>query len=505
MLRFLDGFLDKITMYRLVLYGLIGLVSVAVIFGFFGMLPYSPLSIIFSVAFLLTVSLITNAIFSSVFEAPTNIESAYITALILSLILTPLRTIHDIPLLGWAAVLAMSSKYILAMRKKHIFNPVAIAAVLTALWMGQSANWWVGTSIMAPFVAALGIGIVRKIRREDMVWTFFAVAFVTEVFFTLYHGGNIASTLQILLLHSSLLFFAFLMLTEPLTTPPTKGLQMYYGGLVGFLFSPHMHLGSFYSTPELALVIGNLFSYIVSPKQKLLLKVKEKLQWGEDIVDFVFAPKEKLSFAAGQYMEWTLPHTKTDSRGNRRYLTIASSPTEDTLHLGVKFYPQSSSFKKALLSLSDKTSLVGGSLAGDFTLPKDRSEKLAFFAGGIGITPFRSMIKYCIDTNQKRSIVLLYANKVASEIAYTDVFEEARKLGIKTVYTLTDTTSVPPHWQGRVGRITKEMIKEEIPDFIERTFYLSGPHAMVTAYEDTLKEIGVPALQIKKDFFPGYA
>lgn len=264
-------------------------------------------------------------------------------------------------------------------------------------------------------------------------------------------------------------------------------------------------MGSLYSTPELALVTGNIFSYLVSPKQKLYLRIKEKLQYGTDVIDFVFAPtSSRMSFSPGQYLEWTLPHNSPDDRGNRRYFTIASSPTEESIHLGVKFYPQGSSFKKALAALDEKTPIVAGSLAGDFTLPDDPNTKLVFIAGGIGITPFRSMIKYCIDLHQKRPIIVLYANKVVSEIAYGDVLQEAEKVGIKTVYTLTDTQSAPKNWKGRTGRITPEVIKEEVPDFMERIFYLSGPHAMVTAYEETLTGMGVPQSHIKKDFFPGF-
>ncbi len=504
-MQFLDTFLDKITMYRLVLYGLIGLVVVAIILSFFHIVPYSPGSILFSTAFILFLSLLTNGIFSRVFEAPTNVESVYITALILVLIIAPFRTASDLPILFWAPILAMASKYILAINKKHLFNPAAIAIVLTALWLNSPANWWVGTMAMAPFVLILGILIVRKIRRLEVVASFVIVAIETEVVFTMLHGGNVAATVQGLLLHSSFLFFASIMLTEPFTMPPTRGLRVFYGVLIGFLFSPHIHLGSLYATPELALVVGNVFSYLVSPKDKLFLHLKEKVAYGTDIVDFIFAPTTtRLSFAPGQYMEWTLPHEDPDTRGNRRYFTLASSPTEDCIHVGVKFYPQGSSFKRALAALSSATPFVAGNLAGDFTLPDDQKVKLVFMAGGIGITPFRSMMQYCLDTHQNRDITLLYANTRPSEIAYLDVLKEAQKAGMQVVMTITDEKSVPKDWHGKVGRITADMIREAVPDYKDRMFYLSGPHSMVRAYKDILLKMGVQPGQIKKDFFPGY-
>lgn len=492
-------------MYRLLLYYLIGLLIMAFIFSIFKILPFNPFELLVSVSFITFVCWVTNKIFSKVFNAPTNIESVYISALILALIISPIKSIQDVWLFFWAGVLTMASKYIFAINKKHIFNPVAIAVVLTSIGFNGSASWWVGTLEMAPFVLIGGLLVIRKIRREDLIFGFFVSALTTVAAFSLFFSGNMVNTMRHLLLNSSLLFLAFVMLSEPLTTPPTKELQILYGAFVGFLFAPQLHIAGIYSTPELALVIGNIFSYTVSPKYKLLLRLKEKIQHGTDILDFNFFLDKKLAFVPGQYMEWTLQHDNPDSRGNRRYLTIASSPTEDTLRLGVKFYPNGSSFKKTLANLDQNTPVVGGQLSGDFTLPKNPQEKCVFIAGGIGITPFRSMIKYLIDTKQSRPVVLFFANKVASEIVYSDVFEQARnELGIKTVYTLTDQNSIPQDWQGKVGRIDANMIQSEVPDFMERVFYLSGPHTMVTGYEKTLKEMGIKDNQIKKDFFPGF-
>src|SRR5260370_1410080 len=120
-------------------------------------------------------------------------------------------------------------------------------------------------------------------------------------------------------------------------------------------------------------------------------------------------------------MEFTLAHPHSDSRGNRRYFTLASSPTENLVHLGIRFYDQGSSFKQAMFQMNGKTQFVAAQIAGDFTLPTDPSQKLVFIAGGIGITPFRSMLKYLLDTHQRRDIVMFYANRRVDEIVYKDV------------------------------------------------------------------------------------
>lgn len=505
-MEFIDSFLDRITMYRLVLYYLFSLIGIAALFGFFGIISINPFYLIFSLTFLITICWITNNIFSFIFKAPTNVESVYITALILALIIRPAQSIHDLPILFWSGVLAISSKYILAINKKHIFNPVAIAVILTDIGIGISANWWTGTTAMMPFVVIGGLLIVKKIRKEYFIFTFFIVALATVGIFSMLSGGNYIEYIQKTLLHSSLFFLGFVMLTEPLTTPPTKNLQIIYAAIVGFLFAPQINIAGFYSTPEMALCIGNIFSYLVSPKFKLMLNLKEKIQYGADILDFTFFLDKKFLFLPGQYMEWTLPHKSPDSRGNRRYFTIASSPTEDTLKLGIKFYPNGSSFKRNLANLSNQFPLTGGQLAGEFTLPQNLNKKCVFIAGGIGITPYRSMIKYLIDTKEKRQIALLYSNRLASEIAYKDIFDEANKeLGIKTIYTLTDEENIPNNWTGEKGRINSDMIMRNIPDYLERIFYLSGPHTMIEAFEKVLKDMNVKNKNIKKDFFPGLA
>lgn len=283
---------------------------------------------------------------------------------------------------------------------------------------------------MLPVVLLGGILLVYKLRQGELALIFITSSLLTICLVSIVQRLPVLSELQLLLVASPLFFFASIMLTEPLTMPPTRNLKRIYGLIAGILFVPQIHFGPIYSTPELALVFGNLYSYIVSPKQKVALKLKSKTS--SDIVDFIFKPSQRLLHQPGQYMECTLAHPKPDSRGNRRYFTLASSPTEDDLHLGVRYYPNSSSFKRALLNRDGRTNIMAGQIAGDFTLPHDPRQKLAFIAGGIGITPFRSMLKYLLDKHQRQDIVLFYANKTADESACRDVLNEAQtKPGIK--------------------------------------------------------------------------
>ena len=506
MIKTIDNWLNRVTMYRLVLYYLIFLLGAAVFLSALGILKYDVFALLFSVSFLLAVSWVVNWIFARTYRVAANVESVYISALILALIITPIKSFHDLWFLGWAAVLSMASKYILAIYRKHIFNPVALAVALTYFTLNQSASWWVGNAAMLPFVLTGGILLVRKIGRSDLVLTFLITTVTTGILMSLFSGSNLINDVQKVILLSPLFFFAFIILTEPLTMPPTHKSRVVYGMLVGVLFSPQVHFGSFYITPELAILLGNIYSYLVSPKEKLVLKLKEKIRVAPDIYDFVFARSRYFAFAPGQYMEWTLGHANPDNRGNRRYFTLASSPTEKALRLGVKFYPQSSSFKQAMLEMKAGDEIVASQLAGDFILPQNPRQKIVLIAGGVGVTPFRSMIKYLLDTHRPRPITLFYANKTVQDILYKDVFDRAHhELGIQTIYTVTDTRSLPPAWTGVVGHITPQLIKSKLPDYRRCYFYISGPRGMVDSIKQMLEQMHVSRSNIHSDYFSGLA
>jgi ferredoxin-NADP reductase/Na+-translocating ferredoxin:NAD+ oxidoreductase RnfD subunit len=506
MFKSIDSLTDKLTMYRLLLYYLIGLLLAAVGLSIFGDLHFKPLYILISTLVLVVACWTINKILARIFNAPVNAESSIITGLILALIITPNPTGFGITFLLAAAGLAMASKYILTIKRKHIFNPAAIAVVLTALGPRQSASWWVGAAAMLPFVLIGGVLIARKIHRGRMVLSLFASAALATIIFSLIYKAGIGTSLHNLLLGSPLFFLGFVMLTEPLTSPPSAKGQTIYAALVGILLPPQVHLFSLYSTPELALVVGNAFSYLVSPKTKLFPVLKDKLKIANNTADFIFRVDDKLSYQPGQYMEWTLPHAKADSRGNRRYFTLASSPTEPDLRIGVKFYENGSSFKDALIEIDKDTPLVASQIAGDFVLPDNPAEKIVFIAGGIGITPFRSMVKYLIDTNQHRAVSLLYSAKTKADVAYKEVFEEARRaIGLDALYVLTADTDKVSDPNTHHGFITPQLIKKIVPDYTGRTFYISGTHSMVKDMQTQLSDLGVARHRIKTDYFPGYS
>jgi len=503
-MKFIDDQLNGITMYRLILYYLILLFGAAFYFSILGSVSLDPFALLFSLGLLIAVCWITNRVFSSTYGVPANVESVYISALILALIITPPQSASDIWFLIWVGILSMASKYIVAYKGKHLFNPAAFAVVLTYFTVNQSASWWIGSAVMLPVTLIGGLLVVRKIGRSDLVLGFLASNLAFTVLETWYTGDHLLMTLQNTFLYSPILFFACVILTEPLTTPPTRRNRIYYGSLLGFLFTPQLHFGALYITPELAIVLGNIFSFIVSPKEKLILKLKDKSLIAPDIYEFTFSAPRRFKFKPGQYMEWTLGHQYPDVRGNRRYFTLASSPSEKVLKLGIKFNENSSTFKKNMLSMNKGSEITASQLGGDFVLPNDRMQKYIFIAGGIGITPFRSMIKYLLDTRQHRSITLLYAVKDAKDIVYKDLLDRAeRELGIKTIYSISNNGNHSSALTHIATRFDETFIRKTFPYLRTYIFYISGSRGMVEGFKSTLYRAGVSNSQIRDDFFPG--
>jgi ferredoxin-NADP reductase/Na+-translocating ferredoxin:NAD+ oxidoreductase RnfD subunit len=471
------------------LYYLTVIFLVAVIFCFTGIMPYGGLDLIYSAAVLIAVCWVTNKTFGRILGIQTNIESDYISAFILALIITPGAPLLFLIL---AAVFSQASKYILNIRGKHIFNPAAIGVVATILVIGQGASWWIGNIYILPVIVIGGLLVARKIQRFDLILSFLVVYLATTIYYN--RSGEVGLIIKSAFLDSALLYFTFVMLTEPMTSPTTRKMRIVYGAIIGFLFGFTFTIGKLYSSPELALVLGNIFAFLVSTKARYKLKFKSKEKIAEGIYKFVFESNRKINFKPGQYLEWTLGYKKPDVRGNRRYFTIASSPTEDDVMLGVRFYDQPSTFKQTLLALNPGDKVFAGQLAGDFVLPNDSTKKLVFIAGGIGITPFRSMIKYLIDKNEKRPITLFYTNRSESEVAFKDILDQGKQLGMNIKLVITE----------KDGRVNKEMIEKEVSNLQEHMFYISGSRNVVDSFKDLLLGMGVSRAQIKVDFFPGF-
>lgn len=504
-MNYLNTFIDTTTMYRLVLYVLTGLVVGALLLSLFGVLSWTLPALLASLATLLVVCFGANFLFSKFLHAPANIESSFITAFILFLIIAPST---ELTILAWTlftGFVAIASKYIFAWHKKHLFNPAALGLVIEGVVGAPLALWWVGSLALLPLVLVASFLVIKKIRRWNLAMTYIAVSTIAVLLVGYNNEVPWNITLWQHFASWPTIFFAGIMLTEPLTMPGTKKLQFLYAGFIGVLSSIPFHVGPLYSSPELALVLGNLLFYSTSLKQRIILTLVKKEMIAKDTYELVFKPRILFRFTAGQYLEWMLPHEHPDLRGVRRYFTIASAPHEDVIRLGVKcVLPSVSTYKEHLINMKEGDVLFAGGLAGDFTLDKKPSQKLLFIAGGIGVTPFRSIIADLLEKNEHHDIVLVYSNKTPEEVAYRDLFKEAEeKIGMKVVHLLGSGALEGAVWER--GFLTKEILDTHVPDLTERRVYISGPDAMVDNYSRLLKDSGVSETHITRDYFSGYA
>lgn len=481
----IDRFNDRLTSYRLMLYFLLAILGWALVGSFFKEVPFSWNQILISTGFLLAICWAANKLTSRFLDIPANKESDLITALILSLIMSPAKTSHEYAILGVAAIAAIVSKYVITFYKSHLFNPAAAGAFIAGEVFHKYASWWVGTKFLAPVVFIGGILVMRKMKRFTLVSVFMATYFLYLIFGTS-QGGSL-HFLWLELVATPVLFFAYVMLIEPLTSPSMLSKYTPYALLVGLLYSIN-RLGF---SPEEALLAGNLLTFVIAPNKRYELKFIRRVQEAQGIYSYIFTMPPKLRFDAGQYMEWTIAQNKTDSRGNRRYLTLSSSPTEPGVMFTVKEPAERPSlFKQKLSQMKPGETILASHLSGSFTLPKNTSKKVAFMAGGVGITPFRSMVKSVIDSGQKRDMALVYSAGSPAEFSFTGLFKKAAAAGLKSHF-LTD-------------QVDANKITELLPDYKSRTFYISGPYGFVHAVEAALLRLSVSPAQIITDYFPGY-
>ena len=227
-------------------------------------------------------------------------------------------------------------------------------------------------------------------------------------------------------------------------------------------------------------------------------KIKEVIQRNYNVKSFRLEISDVLNFKAGQFL---LVRLETDPQ-LKRYLSISSSPTENSYLEFTKKLTESD-FSKTLNSLK-----VGDEVAIQYPFGKfvlDESfPKIAFLSGGIGITPIRSICKYVVDKNLGSDIVLVYANRSVKDIVFKDDFDLLAKSypALRVVHVLTDA---PAGFMGSVGRINAGLVKNEIPDYQKRKFYLCGPPQMVEAMRWLLvEELKVLPGMIVTENFQGY-
>ncbi|MBI4079530.1 MAG: FAD-dependent oxidoreductase [Candidatus Levybacteria bacterium] len=230
--------------------------------------------------------------------------------------------------------------------------------------------------------------------------------------------------------------------------------------------------------------------------------IQERKEIAKGTIEVTFALDQKAQFLAGQYAFVTLQNPPfSDTRGNRRHFSISNSPHKNNCII-IATRIGKSAFKRSLRKIPIGTAVEIGPIAGAFTLPNTPNRPLVFLVGGIGITPFMSMLRFVDEEKRDDYISLFYANKECASAAYFSELQEKTKT-IKH-FQFIPTFTQDPTWEGEKRRIDASFVKQYIKDVQKPLYYIVGSVVMVSAMYEVVTSFGVLPEQIKRENFTGY-
>lgn len=234
-------------------------------------------------------------------------------------------------------------------------------------------------------------------------------------------------------------------------------------------------------------------------------KLLSRREAAERTPAFEFEKPAGFRFEAGQALEVKLLAPKeTDSEGDSRAFSIASAPSAPRLQIATRL--RGTAFKRALGSMPLGTAVELDGPFGSLTLHKNAAKPAVFVAGGIGITPFMSILRQAAADRSPRSFILLTSNRRPEDAPFFDELEALAKTltGLRFVPTMTQAQTSSRSWTGRRGPITAQFIAEAAADIAGSVCYAAGPPAMVAAMKKTLIEAGADEDAIRTEDFQGY-
>lgn len=511
-LKQIDKYLNNTPMYRLVLYILVSYTTLALVLSVAGYLSYGPLALLISLLTILVASLATNYLTSKALKLPTQHESTIITSLILFFIIAPVEGISMFYAVVLASLSSILSKYLLTYRNTHIFNPAAAGLFFVSILGFGASYWWIANIYMLPFVIIGGLLLVRKVRKFDLGLYAFGASLLSVAIISLFYGLPATDVFKSVLISGPFFFFISFMVTEPHTLPGTKRDQILYVLFI-ILFPTLFNLTHIYNlTPEASLLAANILSLLVAGRKRVLLKLENVKEVGQDIFEYTFKnktePDQDFQFTPGQYVEINLDHKNHDVRGSRRYFTISSVPG-NTFSFTTKFPKEApSSFKTELMEIDGNATISATQFGGDFILPKDESKPLVFIAGGIGVTPFISFLRSMLAAGTKRDLTLFYCAKEEAEVSFVELLKEATlKLNLKVILVLgvqPEHTNPNNTFQTEYGYLSEQIITKHSTLTNSKEYFISGPNVMVSSICSILHKIGISRRKIHTDFFPGF-
>ncbi|MDP2605516.1 MAG: FAD-dependent oxidoreductase [Deltaproteobacteria bacterium] len=211
------------------------------------------------------------------------------------------------------------------------------------------------------------------------------------------------------------------------------------------------------------------------------------------------------NFKPGHFISLTLiDPPETDAEGNVRAFSIASAPYEDDLMIATRM--RDTAFKRTIKTLTLGAEIQIQGPFGSLTLHDDSTRPATLVAGGIGITPFRSILLQAAEKRLLHHLFLFYSNRRPGDAAFFAELEKLEKINpnYKFVPTMTDRSESGSQWRGESGYIDKNMLAKFITNLAEPIYYVAGPPAMVKAMKTLSSDTGVKEDNIRAEEFAGY-
>jgi ferredoxin-NADP reductase len=231
--------------------------------------------------------------------------------------------------------------------------------------------------------------------------------------------------------------------------------------------------------------------------------IKEKREVARGTLLVVFdLGGEHVDYRPGHYFWVELPNRgHDDEKGLRRHISIVTSPTERGV-LGLATRIRDTAFKRTLAELEVGDEVTVEEPKGSFVLPEDTSAEYVFLAGGIGITVFRSMLRYIADEELPYRITLVFSNRDRESAPFLDEVQELERRipGLRVVLTMTDDGG----WDGETRHIDADMLRDHLGTLDGSVFLIAGPPGMAKGVEQMLKDAGVEEERVLADSFSGY-
>ena len=236
-----------------------------------------------------------------------------------------------------------------------------------------------------------------------------------------------------------------------------------------------------------------------------MCKLKDRKAVAEGTMAFRFEKPSGWTFKAGQFLDMTLLEpSETDSQGNVRSFSIASAPHEETLMVATRM--RDTAFKRVLRTMPLETAVKIQKPSGDLILQKDSRRAAIFLAGGIGITPFRSIVHWAAKEKLPNRIILFYSNRRPEDAPFLSELQSLEKDNpkYKLIASMTEMEKSHQSWNGETGLINQKMLERYMKDAGTPIYYIAGPPVMVKALHKMLNKVGVNENDIRAEEFAGY-